>query len=150
MADGSKPKELTSAFCYFCGKAFPEIKEIRNGRKFARKVAFCDSRCFGRYLAANRPIVKIPEGSSLDIAQRAAERLEEMKADVLFSPPDAVKSLVDEEIIYELTFIVEGKEIVTKGERYGCYAREHPAAAPVLGALRRDALHECRVSAVRF
>jgi hypothetical protein len=117
------PKELTTAFCYFCAKPVPEVPEIKNGKKFARKVVFCDARCFRSYLSANHPCIKIPPGSSLDIAQRASERLEEIKAEVLFSPPECDKSLVEEEVIYELTFIIEGKEHVTKGERYG-YMRQ--------------------------
>ena len=111
------------AKCYFCDKKVPALPELKNGKKFARKVVFCDSRCFNAYLAANRPIIKIPAGSCLDIAQRASERLEEIKAEVLFSPPECDKSLVEEEVIYELTFIIEGKEHVTKGERYG-YMRQ--------------------------
>ena len=111
-------KELTTAFCYFCAKPVPEVPEIKNGKKFARKVIFCDSRCFNSYLAANRPIIKIPDGSALDIAQRAMERLEDIKAEVLFNKPDSDFALVEEEVIYELTFIMEGREQVTKDERY--------------------------------
>ena len=103
------------------------MPEIRNGKKLTRKVVFCNTVCFRHYLAANRPIVKIPDGSSLDIAQRASERLEEIKAEILFSPPECDKSMVEEEVIYELTFILEGKEQVTKGERYG-YMRQLCAA----------------------
>lgn len=121
----------TFAKCYYCDKYVPELPEIKNGKKFARKVVFCDSRCFGAYLSENRPMPKFDQPAALDIARRATARLDELKADVLFSKPDADKSLVVEEIIYDLTFIVEGRESVTKGERYGymlgmCPAR--PAA----------------------
>ena len=125
----TKTKLVQPALCYFCARKIIEMPEIRNGKKLTRKVVFCNSVCFSRYLAANRPIVKIPEGSSLDIAQRALERLEEIKTEVLFAPPECVKSMVEEEVIYELTFIVNGKEEVTKGERYG-YMRQLCAAQP--------------------
>jgi len=118
-----KPPAPQPSQCHFCAKRLPDIPRVINGKKFARKIVFCDMRCFNSYLALNRPLVKIPNGSSLDIAQRAAERLEEIKAEVLFSPPECDKSLVEEELIYELTFIIEGKEHVTKGERYG-YMRQ--------------------------
>jgi hypothetical protein len=122
----------TFAKCYFCDKVFPELPEIKNGRKFARKVVFCDSRCYHAYLAANRPLVKFDQPAALDIARRATARLDELKADVLFSKPDADKSLVVEEIIYDLTFIVEGRESVTKGERYG-YMLGVRSAQPAAG-----------------
>lgn len=118
-----KPVKPQPSQCHFCAKKLADFARVNNGKKFARKIVFCNTRCFNSYLAANRPLIKIPAGSCLDIAQRAAERLEEIKAEVLFSPPECDKSLVEEEIIYELTFIVEGKEQVTKGERYG-YMRQ--------------------------
>lgn len=126
----TKTKLVQPALCYFCARKLVDIPEIRNGKKLVRKVVFCNSACFGRYLTANRPLVKIPDGSPLDIAQRASERLEEMKAEVLFSKPDCDLSLVEEEIIYELTFIVHGKEQVTKGERYEYMQQLCPAQRP--------------------
>ena len=117
---GSRQKELTTAFCYFCAKPVPEVLEIKNGKKFARKVVFCNSACFGRYLAANRPIIRIPHNSPLDIACRAAERLAELRADVLFHPQEDTQCLIDEEIMFELHYIIEGREEVTKGDRYEC------------------------------
>jgi hypothetical protein len=113
-------KNTALAQCYFCAKRVPELPELKNGRKFSRKVVFCNSRCFQSYLAANRPIIKIDQPAALDMARRASARLEELKADVLFGKPDAIPSLVSEEIIYELTFIVSGREEVTKGDRYEC------------------------------
>ena len=115
-----KPKVSAPALCYFCNRRILEMPQIRNGKKLTRKVVFCNSVCFGRYLAANRPIIRIPVNSPLDIARRAAERLEELRADVLFHLQGDTKCLIDEEIMFELHYIIEGKEEVTKGERYEC------------------------------
>lgn len=115
----SKIKLTQPTLCHFCSKSIPEFPQIRNGKKFARKIMFCDSRCFNSYLSANRPFLKVVNMETCGIAQRALTRLEEMKSEILFDKPDSDKVLVGEEIIYELTFIVEGRETVTKGERYG-------------------------------
>jgi len=120
-------KPNTFAKCYFCDKFVLGLPEIKNGKKFARKVVFCDSRCFQAYLAANRPLTKIVDGSALDIAQRALTRLEDIKAEILFDKPDSDRTMVEEEVIYELMFIINGKEEVTKGERYECLRQLCPA-----------------------
>jgi len=125
-----KTKPPQPSLCHFCAKPIPESPRVNNGKKFMRKIIFCDMRCFNSYLAANRPLIKIDNTVSKDIAQRATARLDDIKAEVLFSTPDCKKTLISEEIIYELTTIIEGTERVTKGERYECMSELRSAQRP--------------------
>ena len=106
----------TFAHCYWCNQTFENIPEKRNTRG-ARVVAFCTSDCFKRYLAANfipKPYA-IPE--KRPVLERLDNVLTDLKTESLFLPDSSPMKIVDEEIIYFLTLIKEGREVVTRQER---------------------------------
>lgn len=112
------PKGACNAFahCYWCNHTFENLPERRNV-KGVRMVAFCNSDCFKKYLAVNfspKPFA-IPERKP--IIERLDTALVDLKAESLFLPDHSQQKIVDEEIIYFLTYIKEGREVVTRHER---------------------------------
>lgn len=112
----------TFAHCYHCNKTFTEIPETRYARG-GRLVAFCSSKCFKAYILSNfipkcfSPVEKKP------VVERLDSVMTELKTDCLFLPDSSPQKIVNEEVIWFLTFIKEGREIVTRHERAAVMAR---------------------------
>ena len=109
------------AHCYWCNRSMPDMPEHRGRQKDgapARRVVFCSQRgCFQKYLASNRPLLAVSTIPHFDVMKRLEEHLTELKTQSLFLPDTSPVKMVKEEIIFELTAILEGRERVTIHER---------------------------------
>lgn len=103
------------AHCYWCNAKFKELEQLRYSH---RAVFFCSRACFRAYLDQNRPVPKLPIDAAPSVAERAAAKLESLKQEVLWHPPNSQLALTGEILIFELTEIIEGRPRVTFGERH--------------------------------
>ena len=90
-----------------------------------RPIWFCNQQHFKCYLQSFLKQTS-PEISD-EITKRAQTRLSELKEENLNISPYSQQAILNEELIYELTFIIDGKESVTKNERYACPEEERRA-----------------------
>jgi hypothetical protein len=98
--------------CYFCDMVIPHADK----RSWGGSIIFCSRKHFMAWLNFNRPqFVRVPSPEL--IANRAQILLDELKDVNLRSSPQDPGAIIRESIIYELTFILEGHERVTKQER---------------------------------
>lgn len=103
--------------CVHCYSCNAELRKLPPEKTHHRGVHFCNLHCFNNYMNLVRPVqpkIYMPERET---ALRALARLEELKGDVLFSAPSDHANIVREEIIFELTYVVEGHWRVTRAER---------------------------------
>jgi hypothetical protein len=82
-----------------------------------RPIIFHNQQCLENYLKKNR--VNVPQDLQItvNIYQRLLSRVEELKTEILFNSPNSHQTLVDEAILFEFSFILDGKPTVSLQER---------------------------------
>ena len=82
-----------------------------------RRVTFCSRQCFISYLNRHRPAIPQDLTALASIYTRARARLEELQTALYFHHPESTTVLVDEELISEISYILEGRTVVLKSIR---------------------------------
>lgn len=108
-------KHLVTMKCHGCEERFEGMQIMSYSR--GRPIFFHNQACFVKYLQKNRPAIPADLQLPVEAYQRLQVRIQELKEEVLFNSPNSHRALVDEAIIYEFMFILDGKPSVTIQER---------------------------------
>lgn len=140
----AEPLKFIPVKCHNCDS----IIEHALTRKYlhGRIIILCSQKCFVDYLNKNRPFVGADTMPAVMAFKRAAARLEKLKIDVLYTIPGSHHNHILEELIFELTYVIEGHESVTKDERYGAGEIGAPHPMEVLNERAKVRMPQMRAS----
>jgi hypothetical protein len=97
--------------CYSCQKVLISDKILK---KLARNVVFCSTKCLNNYLSLRSPNTQYKTNENLSqVHTRLLVRRSQIEEELQFLSPNSHKYHTLEEIFFELTTILEGREIIT-------------------------------------